>query len=337
METDPSFIDVTTQVEIINQLSDQLKACYIFPEVAEKICTHLQGYLNKGEYATLTEANLFALALTMHMQEVNQDEHLWIKWHAEALPDDDGQLRLNQAWQEERRLEAMLENYGFSKVERLPGNVGYLDIHYFHRPAWGGDTAVNAMNFIADTNALIIDLRKCTGGYPGMIALVCSYLFGDEPMFLESIYWRDEAITQQYWSLPYVPGRHYLDKPVYVLTSKDTFSGGEMFAEIMQTRKRATIIGEKTDGGANPGASYRIHPHFEAFIPIGRVINPLTGLNWEGFGITPDRSVPNELSFNTAYKLALQSVIGVLTEPSNTAQQNLVREAQAAFKSLGDL
>jgi len=170
-----------------------------------------------------------------------------------------------------------------------------------------------------------------------MIALVCSYLFGDEPMFLESIYWRDEAITQQYWSLPYVPGRHYLDKPVYVLTSKDTFSGGEMFAEIMQTRKRATIIGEKTDGGANPGASYRIHPHFEAFIPIGRVINPLTGLNWEGFGITPDRSVPNELSFNTAYKLALQSVIGVLTEPSNTAQQNLVREAQAAFKSLGDL
>ena len=282
MTTEPADIDANTQIEIIQKLSEKLRACYIFPEVAEQICNRLQGYLEAGEYATITEGDLFALALTMHMQEVNHDEHLWIRWQAESLPDDDGQLRLNQAWQEERRLEARLENYGFKKVERRPGNVGFLEIHYFQRPAWGGESAVNAMNLLADTNALIIDLRKCTGGYPGMIALVCSYLFGDEPVLLESIYWRDDDITQQYWTLPYIPGRHTLEKPVYVLISNDTFSGGEMFADIMQTRKRATIIGEKTDGGANPGASYRIHPHFEAFIPIGRVINPLTGLNWEG-------------------------------------------------------
>ena len=337
MEADPTFIDLPTQVEIINQLSEKLRACYIFPEIAEQICIHLQGYLNNGEYSTLTEANLFALALTMHMQEVNQDEHLWIEWHTETLPDDDGQLHLNQAWQDERMLEARLENYGFYKVERLPGNVGYLDIHYFHRPAWGGDTAVNAMNLLSDTNALIIDLRKCTGGYPGMIAVVCSYLFDDEPVLLESIYWRDEDITRQYWTLPYVPGRHYLDKPVYMLTSKDTFSGGEMFADIMQTRKRATIIGEKTDGGANAGASYRIHPHFEAFIPIGRTINPLTGLNWEGCGITPDSLVPHEQSFKAAYILALQSVIDGITDASNTVQQKSLNEAQAALKSVGDL
>jgi retinol-binding protein 3 len=337
METDPTFIDLATQIEIINQLSEKLRACYIFPEVAEQICTRLQSYLHNGEYTTLTETNLFALALTMHMQEVNHDEHLWIKWHAEALPEDNSQLRLNQDWQAERMLEARLENYGFYKVERLVGNVGYLDIHYFHRPAWGGDSAVNAMNFLSDTNALIIDLRKCTGGFPGMIALVCTYLFEDEPVLLGSIYWRDEDNTQQYWTLPYVPGKRYLDKPVYVLTSKVTYSGGEMFADIMQTRKRAAIIGEKTDGGANAGASYRIHPHFEAFIPIGRVINPLTGLNWEGCGISPDITVPNEQSFNSAYKLALQSAIADLAEPSNAVQQNMVKEAQEILKNLGNL
>jgi C-terminal processing protease CtpA/Prc len=192
------------------------------------------------------------------------------------------------------------------------------------------------MNLLSDTNTLIIDLRKCTGGFPGMIALVCSYLFGEEPILLGSIYWRDEDITQQYWTLPYVPGAHYLNKPLYVLTSKGTYSGGEMFADIMQTRKRATIIGEKTDGGANPGASYRIHPHFEAFIPIGRVINPLTSANWEGCGINPDITVPSEQSFITAYQLALQSVLAALAEPSNTAQRNLVNEAQEALKSLGN-
>jgi C-terminal processing protease CtpA/Prc len=337
METDPTFIDFATQLEIINKLSEKLRTCYIFPEVAEQICTRLQWYLHNGDYSTLTEADLFALALTMHMQGVSQDEHLWIKWHGETLPEDDGQLRLNQVWQEQRMLEARLENYGFYKVEKRPGNVGYLDIHYFHRPAWGGDTAVNAMNFLADTNALIIDLRKCTGGFPGMIALVCSYLFGEEPLLLGSIYWRDEDVTQQYWTLPYVPGRHYLNKPVYVLTSKDTFSGGEMFADIMQTRKRTTIIGEKTDGGANAGASYRIHPHFEAFIPIGRAINPVTSANWEGCGITPDISVPSEFSFNSAYKLALQSVIDGLAEPSNTVHRKLANEAQTELNSLGDL
>jgi len=193
------------------------------------------------------------------------------------------------------------------------------------------------MNFLSDTNALIIDLRKCTGGFPGMIALVCTYLFEDEPVLLGSIYWRDEDNTQQYWTLPYVPGKRYLDKPVYVLTSKVTYSGGEMFADIMQTRKRAAIIGEKTDGGANAGASYRIHPHFEAFIPIGRVINPLTGLNWEGCGISPDITVPNEQSFNSAYKLALQSAIADLAEPSNAVQQNMVKEAQEILKNLGNL
>ena len=134
-----------------------------------------------------------------------------------------------------------------------------------------------------------------------MIALVCSYLFGEEPLHLDSIYWRDEDITQQYWTLPYVPGKRFGDKPVYVLVSKVTFSGGEEFAYILKTRKRATLIGEKTDGGAHPGASYRLHPHFEAFIPIGCTINPVTGTNWEGSGVTPDISIAQEQAFKAAY------------------------------------
>jgi C-terminal processing protease CtpA/Prc len=334
MDTNQAFIDTTTQKEIINQLSEKLKTCYVDPAVAEQICARLQGYLHDGEYADLTEGNLFSLALTLHLQEVNHDEHLWVKWHAEALPEDDGQLRLNRAWQEDRKREASLGNFGFNKIETLTGNVGYLNIHYFHRPAWGGDTAVSCMNFLTQSSALIIDLRKCTGGYPGMVALICTYLFGEEPIHLVSIYWRDEDITQQYWTLPYVPGKHYPDKPVYVLTSKETFSGGEMFANILQTRKRATLIGEKTDGGANAGASYRIHPHVEAFIPIGRTIDPLTGSNWEGCGITPDISITQVQSFNTAYQLALQSILADLNEATSEPLRKQAEDAQIALKGL---
>jgi len=323
-------LDPDSRVAVINSLAEKLKANYIFPEVAEQICTNLNKHLADGDYSDIADGELFALALTMHLQEVNHDEHLWVRWHPQPLPEHEGQLRQNPEWQAERKLEAQLDNYGLHKVERLPGNIGYLDIHYFHRPAWGGETAVEAMNFLANTEALIIDLRACEGGYPGMIALISSYLFGEEVIHLDSIYWRDDDITQQYWTLPYIPGKHFIDKPVYILIGKVTFSGGEGFAYMLQARKRAVLVGEKTDGGANPGASYRLHPHFEAFIPVGQVINPLTGTNWEGCGVSPDIAAAPEQAFKIAYGMALKALLAKLGEPSSGPLKNLVEEAKKA-------
>lgn len=334
MESDPAFIDSATQAEIIHNLEEKLKTCYVFPEVADQICIRLQHYWDAGEYSQLNEGNLFALGLTLHLQDASHDEHLWVKWHPEALPEDEGQLRLNKTWQAERQQEARLDNFGFYKLERLPGGVGVVDIHYFHRPAWGGEAAVAAMGFLAGSQAIIFDLRQCTGGFPGMIALICSYLFTEEPVHLASIYWRDEDFTQQYWTYGYIPGKRFVEKPVYVLTSKDTFSGGEMFADILQTRKRATVIGEQTDGGANVGASYRLHPHFEAFIPIGRSINPLKNSNWEGTGVSPDIPIPQAQSITVAYKLALQSVLVDIGEATSEQLRKLADEAKAALGGL---
>jgi hypothetical protein len=332
MDARKFLLDTATHAEIVKSLSEKLRANYVFPDFAEQICSCLQKHLEDGDYTDITEGEFFALALTMHMQEVNHDEHLWVKWHPEPLPVDEGPLRLNQEWQDERKLEARLDNYGLHRVERLPGNIGYLDIHYFHRPAWGGDTAAAAMNFLTNTNALIIDLRKCTGGYPGMIALISSYLFGEEPVHLDSIYWRDDDITQQYWSLPYVPGKRFVDKSVYVLISKVTFSGGEGFAYNLQTRKRAILVGEKTDGGAHAGASYRLHPHLEVFIPIGRAINPITGTNWEGRGVTPDISIPPEQAFKIAYKMALELILVSLGDSPSGPFKALAEEVETALK-----
>jgi retinol-binding protein 3 len=336
MDNKQDFISRDTQLEIIHQLSAKLKTCYVFPDVAEQINEHIQQSLRDGEYDEFTEGNLFALALTMHLQEVNHDEHLWVRWHQAPLPENEMELRHNPEWQDAKRKEAELENFGFASLEKLPGNVGYLDIHYFHRPAWGGATAVSAMSFLAYASAVIIDLRECTGGYPGMVALVCSYLFGDEPVHLDSIYWRDEDIIQQYWTQPYVPGARFPNTPVFLLTSKETFSAGEELAYILKHRKRATLIGEQTDGGAHPGASFRIHPHFEAFIPIGRTINPITKTNWEGCGVTPDILIPRAQSYNTAYRLALQSNLTNLKDSTSDTSRRLAEEAQTALNSLED-
>jgi C-terminal processing protease CtpA/Prc len=328
------MLDKKLQTEIIQSLSERLRANYVFPDVAEKVCEGLSGHLDAGDYADITEGEFFAYALTTHMQEICLDEHLWVKCHSEPLPDDEESLRLSEIWRQEQLLQAKISNYGFHKTERMAGNVGYLEIRYLDRPSWGGHIAVAAMNFLANTDALIIDLTNCTGGYPGMVSLVSSYLLGEEPAHLNSIYWRDDDATQQYWTLPYVPGPRLDDKPLYILISKNTFSGGEGFAYDMQARKRAVIIGEQTDGGAHPGASYRLHPHFEVFIPIGNPIHPITGKNWEGVGIAPDIPVSAELALKAAHKMALQEIIKKLGRSKSEPLRILLAEAQAAYKEL---
>lgn len=304
MDHQPFFVNTTTQREILANLFQKIRTCYIFPDVAEQICRNLQHHFEAGEYTDIAEGEFFAYALTTHLQEGNHDEHLWVRFHPDPLPEDDGPFHQNQVWRELQYQEAKKDNFGVHKAQVLPGNIGYLDLHYFSRPAWGGNRIVAAMNLLANTDALIVDLRQCLGGYPGMVQLLCSFLFGEKPVHLNSIYWRDEDITQQYWTLPYLPGKYYIGKPVYLLISKDTFSAGEAFAYILKTRKRATLLGEKTDGGSHATTSYRLHPHFEVSMPIGRVFDPLTQADWEGAGILPDIEILPGLAFDHAFELA---------------------------------
>ena len=230
------------------------------------------------------------------------------------------------------------ENYGIYKVERLPGNIGYIDIRYFYRTSWGsGETIVAAMNFLANMTVVIVDLRKCRGGNPGTVALISSYFFDKEPLHLNSLYWREKDTTEQYWTLPYVPGTCIVDQPVYILTSKETFSAGEEFAYNLQARRRATLVGEITAGGAHPGSPYRLHRHFEAFIPNGRTINPVTGQNWEGIGVQPDISAAQDQALKVAHNMALQSIIESNNEPSsNKLPGFLLKEVNAALLNAED-
>jgi hypothetical protein len=308
MVTDNNQLDHGMQLDIIRNLVDRLSECYVYPEIAEQVCDHLMHRLEVGDYAEIVEEDFFAYALTVHMQDISRDEHLWVRWHPERLPGGEPALRKQQTWLSSLHEQAKLANYGLRKVERLPGNVGYLDISCFHKAEWGAETATAAMNYLASARALIIDLRSCKGGYPSMVIHIASYLFGDDPVLLNSIYWRDEDVTQQYWTKPFVQGKKFIDKPVFVLTSPVTFSAGEEFAYDLQALQRATVVGERTGGGAHAGASYRIHPNFEAFIPVGRAINPITRGNWQGSGVVPDIRVSHEDALDVAYRLALEVI-----------------------------
>lgn len=327
-------VDRADQTRIVQNLFQKVKEFYLFPEQVDDLCSQVMEQLASADYADINDGEFFAYALTTYIQAITRDEHFWVKFHSDVLPDQGGSMRNNPDWIESQRLLAEQDNYGFHKVERLPGNIGYVDIHYFHRTDWSGNLATAAMNFIANMNALIIDLRKCLGGYPDMVNLVSSYLFGEQPVHFDSVYWRDQNQPQEFWTLDDIPGKRFVDKPVFLLISKTTFSAGEGFAYGLQAQQRAVLVGEKTDGGAHLVASFTLHPHFEASIPIGRSINPVTKKNWQGCGVIPDFEVPEDQSFDLAYRLALEAVLNHAGRENSKSFEALVAEAKLAYEVL---
>jgi C-terminal processing protease CtpA/Prc len=198
-------------------------------------------------------------------------------------------------------------NCGFEKVEILSGNVGYLKFDMFADPDVCGPTVVAAMNFVANVDAIIFDLRENGGGDPKMVALVSTYLFS-KPTHLNDLWERKGESTSQDWTLPYVPGKRLDGKPAFVLTSKQTFSGAEEFTYNLKNLKRATIVGETTGGGAHPVSGHRIDDHFMIGVPFAKAVNPISKTNWEGTGVEPDVKVSAADALAMAQKLAAEKL-----------------------------
>ncbi|HLK61271.1 MAG TPA: S41 family peptidase [Chthonomonadaceae bacterium] len=315
-----------TRTQIIANLLGKLDANYVFPDVAKKMDAALHKRLENKEYDKVTSAKSFAELLTKHLQEVSHDGHLRVRFSYEMLPTRKEDDQPSAAEIEQYRTWNQQVNFGFEKVERLNGNIGYLDLRGFFDPEMGGDTVAGAMTLLANTDALIIDLRQNGGGSPEMVQLICSYFFEGEPVHLNDLYFRPSDTTRQYWTLPHVPGKRYVGKEVYILTSHRTFSGAEEFSYNMKNLKRATLIGETTGGGAHPGDMARINDHFAIFVPSGRAINPITKTNWEGTGVTPDVAAPAEQALKTAQVAALKHLLAKTTDGPRAGQLKEVLE-----------
>src|SRR5918998_487803 len=310
-------VDAAARKEVVENLLKRLNEAYVFPDTAAKVERAVRERLDKGEYDKLTSAKQFAERLTADLQEVSRDKHLRVRYSHRPIPVRAGGPGEPSASEREQfRREMSRMNYGFQKVERLPGNVGYVEFRGFYDPEGGAETVAAVFNFLANTDALIFDLRKNGGGDPKMVALICSYLFGKEPIHLNSLHWRDgkSERVEEFWTLKEVAGRRYTGKDVYVLTSGRTFSGAEEFSYNLKNLKRATLVGETTGGGANPGGGNRLGPHFGAFIPTGRAVNPITKTNWEGTGVEPDVKVPADQALKVAHLAAVKKAAEKTTD-----------------------
>jgi C-terminal processing protease CtpA/Prc len=236
------------QEMILKKISQLLSDNYVSEEVGQSCALFLAEQIENESYEDITHPRAFARELTAGLRKIHKDKHIRIQ----SIPPKDKRLVKNQ------RLDFFLrtrdrikDNMGFKKINILPLNVGYIDIRSFEPFELARDKALNALQFLENADAIIVDLRNNLGGNPTMVQFLCSYFF-DHPVHLNSIYWRRGDYTEEFWTFDSLGINKRPNVPIFVLTSKKTFSGGEEFAYNLKTQKRATVIGEKTAGGANP-------------------------------------------------------------------------------------
>lgn len=301
-------ISAEDRSKAVTAILKEFDELYVFPEVASQVKETLSKKLAEKGYDQINTGQALAAMLTTDLQAITKDKHVRVSCSNEKIPARARNTGPSSADMKQMREELRIRNAAFVKLERLPGNIGYLRLDAFVDPQLGKEPLQAAMTFLQHTDALIIDLRYNGGGTPLMIQELCSYFFEGEPVHLNSMYFRQGNRKEEFWTHKEVAGPRYLNKKVYLLTSAFTFSGAEECAYNFQTQKRGTIIGETTGGGAHPGGLVPVADHYRIFIPTGRAINPVTGTNWEGVGVKPDVAVNADKALEKAQELAIQDL-----------------------------
>jgi C-terminal processing protease CtpA/Prc len=284
--------------EVMSAVISHLDKEYIDPSVGRAAAKKLRQH-SPDALITAESGPSFARAVTDVLRETTGDGHLAVEYSEKELNAD---AKADFTQQEMERYYGAHLNFGVNKALRMENNIGLIELSVFPPAAMGGDTVAAAMQVIAHTDALIIDLRS-NGGGGDTVTLVASYLFDDRQP-LSGIYDRATNETQQGHTYAYVPGARFGGKkPVFVLTSKRTFSAAEALAYDLQALKRATIVGEASGGGAHPFTYERIHPHFVLWSVTQKSVNPITGGNWQGVGVQPDVLVRAEDALVRALEL----------------------------------
>lgn len=305
-------LDTATRLRVVENAIAQIRTAYVDPSAAAKVEVAWRD--GQAELDQIADGEAFASRLTALMQSVVEDRHLHVEYSEAALTQATAPTASELAL---RRAQDERANHGVERIERLAGNIGFVDLRRFSRTDWAAQTLAAAMTVVANTDALIIDLRQNGGGYPATVTLVESYLF-DRRTHVVDVQWRDGQRTEQFWTQDSVPGLRFGGtKPIWILTSKATFSGAEQFAYDLKNLKRATVVGETTGGGANPGKFVVLDDHFGLVVPTGRAVSPITHGNWEGVGVEPDIRVEATKALQVAHRLALTSLIAATPDDVN--------------------
>lgn len=288
---------------VVSAIKTHIEESYIDLDLSKKMIIELDKNLKSNKYEKITSPVEFSKTVTEDLQSISKDLHLKVRFEPERIAQE--KLIVSEEKQlemEKRTVMQMAEiNYGFTEVKILDGNIGYLNLSQFTDIKYAEETATATMNFLSNTNAIIIDLRSNGGGVPSMMQLLSSYFLDKTPVLLSDFYERKTNTKTQLYSFENVNGKRSTNKPLYILTSKNTFSAAEAFTYTLKHLDKAIVIGEITKGGANRTKRINLNDEFTISLSYIQSIHPVTKTNWEGKGVEPNIKTTEKDAFIYAY------------------------------------
>jgi tetratricopeptide (TPR) repeat protein len=293
---------------VVAAIKTHLEESYIDLDLSKKMISELDKNLKSNKYNKITSPDEFSKTITEDLQSISKDLHLKVRFETERIAQEKRVVSEEMQLEMEKKMAMQMAeiNYGFAEAKILDGNIGYLNLNQFADIKYAEETATATMNFLSNTNAIIIDLRTNGGGVPSMMQLLASYFFDETPVLLSDFYERKTNTKTQLYSFESVNGKRCINKPLYILTSKQTFSAAEAFAYTLKHLDKAIVVGEITKGGANRTKRVNLNDEFTLSLPYILSIHPVTKTNWEGKGVQPNIKTVEKDAFVYAHVDAIR-------------------------------
>ncbi len=308
---------VSNPREIATQVAQAVDDVYFDLKRGHTIAEGLRANAQKGDYDRFTNPLDLATALTSYLHPF--DGHFAVVYRPGDEPLPGGPRRGGPGAgpgpgpAPGANAPVARQNYGFVRTEMLPGGIGYMQVNQFAQidPRDANDPARKAVDAalqsVAGARAIVIDLRDSRGGAPSMVAYLASYFVPSGAQIFNTFHTRGASLSEAPVADPTGPRR--LDTPLYILVNGGTGSASESFPYTLQAAKRAVIVGEPTNGRANPGGFVRVSGGFAVFVSGGSPVNPITHANWEGKGVQPDLPVASAEALARAQDVAMQRLL----------------------------
>lgn len=298
---------------IIDTLCSKLEKLYPIPEKGHSTSSEILKNYEEGKYSDYKVLSEFIQYLNDDLESISKDGHLGILYDpamAQSIKEEEETGEKGDSYGDITAESERWGNYGFKELKILDGNIGYMDLRTFFLLKYAGKTAVAAMNFFSNCNALIIDLRRNGGGWDDMVTFLATYLINSNEEIIFSI--THSTLDGSYFASKtsdYIPGKRLTDIPVIILTSKSTASAAEAFTNIMKHfSKNAMVIGETTAGAENPVDDVLLFGDYILRIPTWQKVYSYDISGWEGKGIKPDISVESQTALNYSHLYLLHKL-----------------------------
>jgi hypothetical protein len=303
---------------VVAAIRELLAKNYVLPELRPKLDAALAKGLAAGRY-DISDSEMLVERVNADLHAVTPDKHLSLNYNpqASATARTERSAPDGPASPEVLR-QAQLRNHGFTEMKVLIGNVRYVNMQGF---IWTGAKSAeaydNAMRFLKDGDAAIIDLRQNGGGSPeGVQYLISHFMEPGRPLMTFHMAGNEVDRTA---TLATLPAGRMVGMPLYVLTSGRTVSAAEEFAGHVDGYKLGELIGETTAGGGFRNSFFPLPGGFVVSISVGRAVLDSTGKDWEGVGIRPTTAVAADKALEVAQIHALRK-LAATADPRDKAR-----------------